>query len=381
MNFVIAKDDFISLIGTIQSIVAAKPAIPVLSNVLIEAEDAIVTVSATDLTVSVRNVDAGARIIESGSIALPARRLFQLIREIPSSQIKVTLGADEQAEITSGSSHFKIQGMKKEEFPEFPDLSSALQILFSAKELKEILHNTAFSCAREDSRYMLNGISVQIADQKAIFIGTDGKRLAKVEKEITIDPSFQGSYIIPLKAVEEMIKILSDQEEEVELSLLSDRASLEVSKTILVTKLLSGQYPDIQKVIPGETKNQIVLHRQELLSLLKQVSLFTSEQNSSVRFIFSNQQLSLVASSKEIGEGTVSMPVDYTGSTWEVAFNPHYFIDILRHSKDETVLFSIEDAHNPGKITDSTNALFVIMPMRLTDIAPADHVSKKPAFA
>ncbi len=380
MNVVISKEDLISLIGSIQSIVAAKPAIPVLSNVLLEAVDDQLIVSATDLTVSIKAY-VDAKIIEPGNIAIPARRFFQLIREIPSPQIKITLKSNDQAEITSGSSLFKIHGMQKEEFPEFPDLSSAIQIVFSGKELKETLQNTSFSCAREDSRYMLNGISVQIAEQKATFIGTDGKRLAKIERELTIDPSFQGNYIIPLKAVEEMSKILGDKEEEVSISFLPDKASCEVGSVTLVTKLLSGQYPDIQKVIPGDTKHSIPLHRQELISLLRQVSLFTNEQNSSVRFIFGENELTLVASTKEIGEGTVSMPVDFPDPKWEVAFNPHYFIDILRHSKDETVLFSINDPHNPGKITDSSGSVFVIMPMRLTESPSVEDVSQKPAFA
>lgn len=380
MNVVIAKEDLLTLIGSIQSIVAAKPAIPVLANVLIEAVDGKLVVSATDLTVSMKS-EADAKIIEEGSIALPARRFFQLIREIPSPQIKLTIKEGEVAEITSGSSLFKIHGMAKEEFPKFPDLSSAIQIIFPVKELKETLQNTAFSCAREDSRYMLNGINVDIADQQATFTGTDGKRLARVTRDLSIDPSFQGNYIIPLKAVEEIIKMLSDEDEEAYLSFLADKACCEVGRITLVSKLLSGQFPDIQKVIPEETKHHISCHRQELLSLLRQVSLFTTEQNASVRFIFEEGELRLLAASKEIGEGMVSMPVDFSGEKWEIAFNPHYFIDILRHSKDETILFSINDPHNPGKITDSSSSLFVIMPMRLTEHSPLEDVSTTPALA
>ena len=210
--------------------------------------------------------------------------------------------------------------------------------------------------------------------------------VAKVVSDIEIDPSFQGNYILPLKAVEEMIKMMDDSEERSSFGLMHDKVFLESGNLTLITKLLAGQYPDVEKVIPEKTSMKVVLHREELISLLRQVSLFTSEDSNSVRFVFHNGQLDLNATSSEIGEGNVSMPVDYSGKKIEIAFNPYYFIDILRHSKDETVTFSINDSYNPGMITDSSSALYVIMPMRLTDVASSmkksmSHVAEKPAFA
>ena len=173
--------------------------------------------------------------------------------------------------------------------------------------------------------------------------------------------------MIPLKAVEEMVKMLGDSDEEVSLTLAHDKVSLESGSLTLVTKLLSGQYPDVERVIPAKLNHQFSIHREELISLLRQVSLFTSETSSSVRFSFETGQLHLAAMSSDIGEGRVSMPVDFSGPKIEIAFNPFFFIDILRHSKDETVRFGLNDPHNPGLITDSTQALFVIMPMRLNE--------------
>lgn len=366
MKAVISKLDLVNLIGKIQSIVAAKPAIPILSNVLIEAIDDQLIVSATDLTVSMR-CHVEAKVIEEGAIALPARRFFQLVRELTSPQVKISAQTNEVAEITTGTSVFKINGMNKAEFPALPDLTGSPEITLTTSALKEMLSKTAFSAAREDSRYMLNGVQLQIAQQKATFIGTDGKRLAKTFASVAIDPSVQGNYVIPLKAVEEMIKMLGDSDEEVSLTLAHDKVSLESGSLTLVTKLLSGQYPDVERVIPSKLNHQFSIHREELISLLRQVSLFTSETSSSVRFSFETGQLHLAAMSSDIGEGRVSMPVDFSGPKIEIAFNPFFFIDILRHSKDETVRFGLNDPHNPGLITDSTQALFVIMPMRLNE--------------
>lgn len=369
MKAVISKIDLVNLIGKIQSIVTAKPAIPILANVLLEAIDDQLIVSATDLTVSMR-CHVEAKVIEEGAIALPARRFFQLVRELTSPQVKISAPTHEIAEITTGTSVFKVNGMSKGEFPSLPDLTGSPEISLKNGALKEMFSKTAFSAAREDSRYMLNGVQLQIAAQKATLIGTDGKRLAKTFAQVAIDPSVTGTYVIPLKAVEEMTKMLDESDNPVHLHLSHDKISLENGSLTLITKLLSGQYPDVERVIPSSSVQNFSIHREELMSLLRQVSLFTSDTSSSVRFSFETGQLHLAAMSSDIGEGRVSMPVDFAGPKLEIAFNPYFFLDILRHSKDETVRFGLNDPHNPGLITDSSQALFVIMPMRLSD-APA----------
>ncbi len=371
MKAVIAKIDLVNIIGKILNIVSSKPASPILANVLLEAIDDQLVVSATDLTVSMRcYVDA--KVIEEGAIALPARRFFQLIRELTAPQVKISAQTHEAAEITTGTSVFKINGMNKSEFPHLPDLSGSPEISLSKAILREMLSKTAFAAAREDSRFTLNGVQLQIAQQKATFIGTDGKRLSKISTSIAVDPSLQGSYVLPLKAVEEMIKILDDTDESATLVLAYDKISIEAGSLTLIAKLLAGQYPDVDRVIPAKVAHSFSIHREELMALLRQISLFTSDTSNSVRFSFETGQLHLSAMSNEIGEGRVSMPVDYAGPKLDIAFNPFFFLDILRHSKDETVRFGLNDAHNPGVITDTGAALFVIMPMRLNEMpAPA----------
>ncbi len=368
MKVVVSKTDLISIITKIQSIVPAKPSSPVLSTVLLEAIDDQLIISATDLSVSMRCLIA-ATIVEEGSIALPARRFFQLVREITTAQIKINSQTSESAEITTGSSVFKIHGMNKAEFPHFPEAKGPVSFTISHRLLKEALSKSVFAAAREDNRYTLNGVQLQISKQKAIFIGTDGKRLAKVVTPIEIDPSLQGNYVISLKSVEEIIKMLDDSDAQIQISLSQDKISVENGSTLLIAKLLAGQYPDVERVIPSKLSHQFSVHREELMLLLRQISLFTSDTSHSARFSFENGQLHLSASSAEIGEGKVSMPVDYAGERMDIAFNPHFFIDILRHSKDETIKLGLIDSHNPGLITDSTNALFVIMPMRISEIA------------
>ncbi|HEV7736516.1 MAG TPA: DNA polymerase III subunit beta [Chlamydiales bacterium] len=370
MKAVVSKADLVAMIGKIQSVVASKPAIPILANILIEAKDDQVILSATDLTVSMRCY-IEAKVIEEGAISLPGKKLFQLIRELTSPQIKISATSGDAAEITTGTSVFKINGLNKNEFPALPDLSGAPQLSLQSVTLKEMLSKTAFSAAREDTRYMLNGIKLSIAGRLASFIGTDGKRLAKCSTTCDTETPLQSVLVLPLKAVEEMIKLLDDSETHVKIALSPDKISLESGSQTLIAKLLSGQFPDVEKVIPAQTVHQFSIHREELMSLLRQISLFTSENSHSVRFAFETGQLHLSATSQDIGEGRVSMPVDFAGPRFEIAFNPYYMLDILRHSKDETVKFGLNDSHNPGLITDSSQALFVIMPMRLSETSSA----------
>ncbi|MBF8263822.1 MAG: dnaN [Parachlamydiales bacterium] len=377
MKAVIAKNDLVSLIGKIQNVVSSKPSIPILANILIEALDDQIVVSGTDLTVSMRCF-MDATVIEEGSIALPARRFFQLVRELTSPQVKIATHLNEIAEITTGTSVFKVNGMNKAEFPALPDLKGSPEATFTGANLREMLSKTAFAAAREDSRYMLNGVQLQISAQQATFIGTDGKRLARASSPVLVDAPVRGAYVIPLKAVEEMIKMLENGDAKAVVSLSADKIALECGQLSLITKLLSGQFPDVERVIPSNLAHQFSIHREELMSLLRQVSLFTSENSNSVRFTFETGQLHLSATSSEIGEGRVSMPVDFSGSRLEIAFNPFFLLDILRHSKDETVRIGLNDAHNPGLITDSTQAQFVLMPMRLSEIstgAPEEAVT------
>ena len=374
MNVVVPKNILLAFLGKIQSVVSSKPVVPILANFLLEAVDDQLILTATDLTVSIRCF-MEAKVVEEGAIALPARRFAQLVREVTAPQIKIQSHSGEIAEVVAGSSHFKIHGMSRAEFPEFPDLGASPKLSFESSHLKEMLVKTSFAAAKEDARYALNGIQLRIGQQTAVFTGTDGKRLARIASTVAIDPTLQGNYIVPIKAVEEMTRMLEEDGKQAFVTLSPDKLSLESNSVILTTKLLAGQYPDVEKVIPQKPVHQFSIHREELMSLLRQIALFTSETNTAVRFSFEPGQLHLSAMSSEIGEGRVSMPVDFTGQKIDIAFNPFYLLDILRHSKEETVRIGLTDPHSPGLITDSSQALFVLMPMRLGEVSTATDAS------
>jgi DNA polymerase III subunit beta len=365
MKVVVARADLVAMVGKVQSIVpSTKPAIPILANVLVEAIDDQLMMSATDLVVSVRCF-CEARVEEEGSITLSAKRLFQLVRELSAPQVEMHSATEDTVFINSGSSHFKIQGMHRREFPALPDLTDGNHFSLPTATLKEMLSRTAFAAGRDDQRQVLNGVLLQCMQDKATFISTNGKCVAKLEAPLETSFAEPISYILPIKAVEEVIKVLDPSFERVKISLMPGKMAFEMGATTLITQLLSGQYPDVMRIVPQRSSNSVALHRDELISLLRQVALFTSDTLTSVRFTLAPGTLHLSINNGEVGEGNVNMPVNYSGEKMDIAFNPHYFLEILRHSKDEAVTFDITNPHNPALITDSSNALFVIMPMRL----------------
>ncbi len=375
MKFVISKQELSTLINKIQNIVPQKATVPILSNFLLEAANDELILTATDLTVGVRCY-ASAKIFEEGSTTLPAKRFAQLLRELTSPNIEITTNSNEVTEIVANSSRFKINGMSKSEFPALPDLSNAVQFSVKQKDLRDALYRTAFAVSREDNRYVLTGVLMRIGNATATFVGTDGKRLARARLVVPLDPTISGDYIIPLKAVEEILKSVEPASESLAtIYLMLDKIAVEANQTLLISKLLLGDFPDVDRVIPPQPETCVVLHREELMTLLRQVSLFVNNANSPVRFALSPGELRITANSVE-GEGKVSMPVNYQGGKLEIAFNPGFFLDILRHSEEETVTLGITDSFNPGLIVEKevvqvvaalSNPLFVLMPMRLNE--------------
>lgn len=368
MRFIIGKQDLAELISKVQNVVPSKPAArPIINNVMIEAVGDELIFTATDTVVSIRAIVA-AKVMTPGATTLPARRFFQLIRELTVPVVEVCCDDNDIAEVIAGSSRFKIHGMHRAEFPTITDLHDATQFRITGESLREMLYRTSYAVSREDSRHALTGVLLELSKDEACFVGTDGKRLARSIAKITQTAGISGNCILPLKAVDEMMKILESNERDVNISVTRDHIAVESGPNLLVSKLLTGDYPDYRRVIPAAPVITAHLHREELISLLRQVSLFTGEQHCSVRFTLADGELRLAANNRDIGEGRVSMPVDYHGNQVDIAFNPSYFLDILRHTKDEVVQLGLIDAFNPALVTDKSTALSVLMPMRLQEV-------------
>ena len=242
--------------------------------------------------------------------------------------------------------------------------------------MKEAFFQTSFAVSREDSRYVLTGVMVSVQDSKALFVGTDGKRLARAALAVTCSDTVSFECIIPAKAVDEISKNLTDSDEPAALYFMQDKIAVQVHNRLVISKLLSGDFPDIDRIIPRQVSCVVPLHKEELSALLRQMSLFILETTQSVRFRFSEGSLQLSANTADIGEGRVSMAVHYNGPQFDIAFHPIFFLDLLRHSRNEYVYMGFQDAYNPvvlsekefGKtLEELPSPLFVLMPMRLSE--------------
>ena len=374
MSFVIPTQEFSYLINQVQNVIPPKATVPFLSNFLLEVSEGLLKLTATDLMVSIC-CETDVKMLREGALALPAKRLSQLVRELTAPTLQVNLLDNYMTEIQAGTSKFKIYGMAGNEFPKLPDISEATSFTISQAALKSLFYRVGFAIARDPNRYVLTGVLLRISNGQMSLLGTDGKRLARMYAPIDLNPSFTGSYIIPLKAVDEFLSHLSE-EGQVTMYLMPDKIAIKTEGLKIVTKLLAGEYPDVSRVIPESSEYVVTLHREELMTLLRQVALFTADNNHSVKFSFKEGELSLSANTSEVGEGKVNMPVNYRGEKLDIAFNPGYFLDILRHSKEETMVLGLNDAFNPGVLTEKEGALkeslaasplFVIMPMRLSE--------------
>jgi DNA polymerase-3 subunit beta len=374
MKFIISTQELNYLIKKCLDIVSPKATIPILSNLMIEAVNGQLIITSTDLVVGIRCF-TDVKVLEEGATTLPAKKLAQLVRELTAANLEITTNSNDLTEIVADASRFKLHGMGKGEFPALPDLTEATHFTLQHTDLKDALYRTAFATSKEDNRYALTGVYLTIANNQATFTGTDGKRLARAFINIQADPAYVGNFIIPFKAVEEISKNLKD-EGTLQVYLMADKIAVRTDDSLIVTKLLSGEYPDVARVIPEATEAAIPLHREELITLLRQISLFTADNNNSVRFTLSDGELRLSANAAEVGEGKVSKPANYRGPKLEIAFNPTFFLDILRHSKSVVVTMGVSDAYSPGAIVDQVVAslvsadatpLFILMPMRLSE--------------
>jgi len=373
MRFIAQRQDLLQLLKRLQTVVGQKAALPILSNILLEAKGNTLTVTGTDLVIGMQTF-AEARVQEEGATTLPARRLTQLINELTCHAVEIWKGKDEVIEINANASRFKIHALPPAEYPPFPDLQGAQKTTIDAKAFKESLYKTAFAVSKEDSRYALTGVLMRIEEGLVTFVGTDGKKLSKAHLPPVGSQDFLGNAILPIRAVDELLRNLEGEEKMV-LHLQQDRVAVQTPSFLFVTKLLPGEFPDFMRVIPQSPQEMLTIHRDELISLLRQISLFTADASQSVRFSFCPEELKLSANAADVGEGKVSMPLQYSGDKIDIAFNPGYFLDILRHCKGETVTLGITDAYNPGLLIDQepegynskTTPLFMLMPMRLEE--------------
>ena len=369
MNLTIAKDQILNGLQAVQNVVSTRTTLPILSNVLMRAEGNRLEFTATDLDVTIA-CGVEAQVKKGGASTLPVKKLFGIARELGGGEIDLEVDEKNVCSVRCGPSFYKIHGLSADEFPPLPKFKEDKKVVLPQQTIKSMLRKTSFAMSTDESRYVLNGIFLSLKDHKLTMVATDGRRLALVEEEVEVAEKSQGEFIIPAKAVNELIRLLQDKGD-VEIKFGENQAAFtlkdEKGFSILVaTKLIEGNYPNYRQVIPGEAKERISLVREEFLHALKRAEIMTSDKANSVKLTFGKNNLAITANSPEVGEARESLAVNYKGKELAVAFNPKYMIDPLNALSDDEIFLELIDELSPGVVKIKAPFLYVVMPMRLS---------------
>ncbi|HEV8543474.1 MAG TPA: DNA polymerase III subunit beta [Verrucomicrobiae bacterium] len=369
MKLTISKEQMIQGLQAVQNIISTRTTLPVLSNVLLRAEGNRLDLTATDLDVSISSA-VEASVQEPGAVTLPAKKLFGIVKELPTPQIDIEIDDKNVCRIMAGSSFYRINGLAAEEFPPFPKFAENRKITLPQDKLKSLLRKTSFAISTDESRFVLNGIFMSLKDHKVTLVATDGRRLALAEEELDVPASSQGECIVPSKAITELNRLLGTQNEvEVKFSDNQVAFTLQGDKgysTLIISKLIDGNYPNYRQVIPSEAKERVTIVREELLQALRRAEIMTSEKSNSVKLNFGKNKVEITANTPEVGEARESIAINYKGPEMAIAFNPVYLMDPLRNLDNDEVYIELIDELSPGVVKINGPFLYVIMPMRMS---------------
>ncbi len=365
MKFSLAQDKLLAGLQQVQSVVSTRTTLPILSNVLISASSEGLALTTTDLDVGVRCM-VEATVERPGATTLPAKRLFTIISALSGGEVAFDVDPKNIASIKSGQTFFKLNGLPQEEFPALPAFDNAKEIVMKQSELKDALRKTAYAISTEETRYVLNGILCAFRDNKVTLVATDGRRLAVVDLELELPRSQEVEVIIPAKAVAELQRLLKEDDSPVKMNVGDNQIAFELNQTLLVSKLIDGNYPNYRQVIPAEAKERVTLERESFYHSVRRVSLLASDKSNSVKLVFTKNNLEITANSPEVGEAREQLAINYKGRDITIAFNPEYLMAPLRHLPNDEVYLDLIDEMSPGVIKIATPFLYVLMPMRIS---------------
>lgn len=376
MKLKIDKNELLKGIQSVGNIATPKNILPILSNILFETSKNAVKITTTDLDLGISRVLA-AEIIEPGAITIPTKRLSDIIKELPQGPIAITTKKNNIVDIQLENCEFKLMGLPKEEFPKLPEFQEKQPFVFEQTVLKNLLLLTAFAVSHEETRYVLNGLLLEIhpitdphkkeeGSSLVKLVGTDGRRLAVAEKKLNLKSNREIKAIIPYKTIQELLRQLGD-EGEVAITFSHNQVCFEMAGLVVVSRLIEGEFPDYQKVVHQVVHAapfiKLLLKKEDFILVLRRANLLTTPDLQAVRFELFKNKLVVSKSTPDVGEFREEIPVEYGGKELAVVFNPHYLLDMLRHWNEEEVPLELCDAEKPG-VVRSPEYVYILQPMR-----------------
>jgi DNA polymerase-3 subunit beta len=362
MKIKITKEGLLNGIQTVQNVVSSKATLPILSNMLIESRAGKMKFNATDLDVGI-SCEIPVETMEEGAITIPAKRFSDIARELPEGDVFITVKKNNQVDIEGNKCRFKLIGLPKEEFPKFPEFKDREAVKIDQGVFKEMLRMTSFAVSHEESRYVLNGVLLEIEEDRIRLVATDGRRLAKMEKKTIAPLKKEMAVIIPIKAVQEIYRHLKD---EGTLSFVggTNQVLFDIDGILIATRIIEGEFPNYNQVVPKQANQLIKVNTQGFLSAIRRANLLTTPDFQAVQFEVFPDKIVVSKTTPDVGESREEVPIEYGGKELVVGFNPQFFIDVLKNIDKETISLELLGPDKAG-ILRMEEYLYLALPMRI----------------
>lgn len=365
MDLTLTKDSLVEGIQLVQNAVSQKSSLPILSNVLLEAENDRLKLTSTDLDIGICST-IPASISQEGAITIPARKFFDIVKALPDgSEIDLSMKKNNFVSIKSGKALFKIIGLPKEEFPQLPLFEDKESISIDQEELKEMLNLTDFAISKDDTRFVLNGVLLVVKGDKISVVATDGRRLAYCAKKLSQKTLVDKKVIIPTKAVQEVKRMLTG-EGDVQIKFSDNQVLFAFSNSFILSRLIEGDYPNYNKVIPEKSPKEVVVSREDFLSATRRANIFTDQDSMAIKLNIKKTKMTISKNTPYLGEAKEELDIEYSGGDdLDIGFNPRYLIDVLKSLGDDDITFEVNDSNKPGVIRRGDDYVYVVLPMQL----------------
>jgi DNA polymerase III subunit beta len=368
MKFTVTRNSLLSELNLVQGVIEKKSTIPILSNILLEASGEHIDIAATDLDVTIR-CGCPASVADEGTTTISARRLFDIVRLLPEgADIEFSLLENDWVELRSGNSHYKIVALPKDNFPSIPEAAPATAHI-PGSVLRSMIQRTMFAITQEESRYSLNGALLLLVPGEVRMVATDGHRLALVSKSMEVaGVDAEVRALIPRKTLVEILKLIGDQDAIMEFGRDENHLFFSVGSKRLVSRILAGQFPNYELVIPRENDKFITVATKNLGDGVRRAAIMSDEKLKAIRLSFKTGAIELTASSADAGEAREVVPADFEGEDLDIGFNPQYLLDFIGVCGSDSVRIELKDSETQGLIRPIGPADFdyryVVMPMK-----------------
>jgi DNA polymerase-3 subunit beta len=364
MEVVIDRDAFLKGLQMVQNIVEPRQTLPILANVLLEAAGDSVRLTATDLEVGAR-VSVPAKVAAKGSITVSARKLAEIVKELPAAAVALKVSENVTVTLRCGGATYRMVGLAPDDFPPVVPASPQSWVSIEAKVLREMLTQTSFAVSHDETRYALNGVLFAFQGKDVRMVATDGHRLALSNRSLGQGVA-SATGIVPRKAVTEIMRVIGSGEE-VQMAITENQFVLQMPNFVMTARLIEGQFPNYEAVIPKAHPGRLTTARGGLSAALRRVSVMAEERNKPVKLALSPASLKVSASSQELGEAEEILDVEYAGEEMVIGFNSRYLLEAMAALEKDQVVLEIKDAQSPGvvKSVEGEGYCCVIMPMRI----------------